>query len=359
MLPVRRIVRCPITLWLVLGMSAVLFVFGTALGQEYKIEIQRAGYLNLGPAFQYERGIRYEYRITFPKSDTPRTLWVLVDLDGKLSWTQHSANPGITSIRVESRQRTSDGMQVGVHTLKFTLFDERLPESPPGYPSGKVSIPAGWVPRATASISFTVYALEIPTNRNDGIWLSSTPPGAEVYLAPAKAVRRDDGGPDLSKVLDSRYYVGASPVFVSAPAGDYVVAFLLPINEELDLAPDYDFAEVVQFKDNKPTFIGRGYEITREPGKLVTCIGLFQLANKPVGEAFLWLPPGSVYKFGADSLRTALRKEGVDTRLIDQVITVLPKSGKVSLDLGTKIFIVEVEADGWSITVMTRKGGKG
>lgn len=356
MLLVQRLVRCSIASWLVLGTTTLLFVISvTALGKEYKIEIQRAGYLNLGPEFQYERGLRYEYRIALPKSDTPRNLWMLVDVDGKLSWTQHSANPGITTITVESRQRTSDGMSVGQHILKFTLFDERVPDSPPGYPSGKVSIPAGWTARATASISFTVHALEIPTTRRDGIWLSSTPPGAEVYLAPAVDVRRPDGGADLSKVLDPRYYVGAAPVFAPASAGDYVVAFLLPVNERVTLAPDYDFAQVLTTKDGRVVSVGRGYEVTREPGKLATCIGLFQLADKPLAEAFPWLPSASVYTFRSDSLRTALRTEGVDTKLIDQVITVLPKCGKVSLDLGTKILIVEVDAEGWSVTVLTRK----
>lgn len=341
-----------VTLWLVFDTLLLIVSLG-ALGQQYTIEIKRAGFLNLGPEFQYERGLRYEYKITFPEGTTSRNLWMLVDLDGKLSWVQHSAPPGVTSITVETRQRSSDGIPVGEHKLKFTLFDERSPESPPGYPSGKPSIPTGWMARATASVSFSVYALEIPTSRNDGIWLSSTPPGAEAYLAPAASARRPDGGPDLSKVLDTRYYVGATPVFVSVPPGDYLVAFVIPTNERLKLVPDDDFAQVVSSKEKQVVSIGRGYEVTREPGKLATRIGLFQVQDKPLLEAFLWLPPTTVYRFGADSLRSALRKEGVPTTTIDAVLSLLPRSGKVSLSVGSKILVVEVEAEGWSITVFS------
>lgn len=340
------------TLWLGLASFLALAPL-TVLGQQYTIEIKRAGFLNLGPAFQYERGLRYEYRITFPEGSAQRTLWVLVDLDGKLSWGQIPTSPGAKTITVESLQRSPEGMPLGSHNLTFTLFDERGPESPPGYLSGKVSVPAGWTPRATATVSFTIYSLDIPANRTDGVWLSSTPPGAEAYLAPAASARRSDGRPDLSKVLDPRYYVGGTPVFVSTPPGDYVVAFVLPTNERLKLAADDDFAQMVASEDGKVVSMGRGYELTREPGKLATCIGLFQVQQKPLSEAFLWLPPTPVYKFGADSLRSALTKQAVPSETIEQVISILPKTGKVSVTLGNKTLVVEVNAQGWSITVFS------
>lgn len=346
----RRLRACSIIgiALLFLGVSGAV-----CQAQQYRIEITRAGFMNLGPDFQYDRGLRYAYKLEYPAAASHRSLWVLVDLDGKLSWSKHEASAESTSVTVDVSSRMSDGMSVGQHVLRLQVFDESSPAAPPGYPTGKASVPVGWVARATASATFTVWALEIPATRNDGIWLSSTPLGTEAYLAPAASVRRGDGGPDLSKVLDPKYYRGATPVFVAVPAGDYVVAFVLPVKEELRLALDDDFARVVTQKDGRVVSIGRGYEVTRDPGKLATVIGLFQLRDVPLAQAFLSLPPTPLYRFNADSLRTTLGKEGVAADVVDVLITILPRSGKVSVAAGRNLFVVEVTHDGWSITVFT------
>lgn len=339
---------------LVVTFISLLAIVVIGLGSqaaEYRIEITRAGYLTLGADFEYERGLSYSYSLQFPPKPWNRTLWILIDLNGDKSWRRSEARANVTGWTVRTRIRSEEGMSVGQYTLRISVFDERGATSPPGYRSGPVSVPPGWRARATDSVTFVVHAPEIPEHRTDGIWISSTPLGGEVYLAPRSAALRTDGTVSLAKILKDEYYRGASPVFVQVPPGDYVIGVMIPAEEELRLMRDDSFAQVVRRRRGEVVAIGRGYEVTKEPGELATVIALFQLRGRPLDEAFLYLPESAIYDFDGAAMRRSLLGRGFSVAVTDTMISLLHRTGKIAVETVSKRTIVEITARGWRVIV--------
>jgi hypothetical protein len=317
--------------------------------QQYKLEIIKAGYMNLGPNFNWERGLRYVCNVRFPARESARTLWILIDLDGNMSWLQEETSPGVFGWTDDVC--AAKELSVGQHTLRISLFDEGELAAPPGYPSGPVYVPPGWIPKAEDSITFTVYPPEIPIDRTDGIWISSTPLGAEVYLALEDAARESDGSLSLSKILRDEYYQGATPLFVEIPPGKYVVGLMIPANEELRLVPDDSFSRVVRKKKGGQVIgIGRGYKVMKQRDELASVIGLFQLRDVPLAEAFLCLPLTTIYQFNDDAMRAILRQHGVTEALTNVVTQLLHRTGKIVLEVGLDLLLVEIKPKGLAIT---------
>jgi hypothetical protein len=345
---------------------AVLFSLLLAITVEaeqsvgYSIELTRVGYLTLGPGFDYERGLSYAYRIGFPSAEKGRSLWLLIDLDGSKTWSEAEAHAGSTGWRCETKSRSNEGISSGTHTLTITVFEDEslpsllgFPSYPPGYMGGEVEVPVEWKMRATDSMVFTVFSPGIPENRTDGIWVSSSPLGGEVYMAPAAAARGSGGKLSLARIMTDEYYRGAAPVFVQVPPGDYIVGVMIPVEEELEFARDGAFAGVVATKRNEIEAIGKGYEVTKEVGELATVIALFQLRGRPLDQAFLYLPEASIYDFDGAGMRRTLLREGFSSAVIDAVIPLLHKAGKIVIETGSKRTIVQITAGGWRLVVYT------
>jgi hypothetical protein len=328
----------------------------------YSIELTRVGYLTLGPGFDYERGLSYTYRIGFPSAEEGRNLWLLIDLDGSKEWREAEATAGSTGWRCETKSRSDEGILPGTHTLMITVFEDEslpsllgFPSYPPGYMGmgGEVEVPAEWKIRATDSMVFTVLSPGIPENRTDGIWVSSSPLGGEVYVAPATAARDSGGKLSLPRIMTDEYYRGAAPVFVQVPQGDYIVGVMIPVEEELEFARDGDFAGVVVTKRDEIEALGKGYEVTKKAGELATVIALFQLRGKPLNQAFLHLPESSCYDFDDAGMRRTLLREGFSSAVIEPVIPLLHKVGKIVIETSSKRTVVQITAGGWRMIVYT------
>ena len=331
---------------------SLLMIMAVGLGSqaaEYTIKITYAGYLTLGADFEYERGISYTYSLRFPSAAWDRTFWILTDLDGDASWDKSQAPAGATGWTTTVRIRREEGLSVGSHTLRISVFDEGEATAPPGYGSGPAIVPPGWRARATDSVTFVVHAPEIPEHRTDGIWISSAPLGGMVYLAPRSAALRSDGSVSLAKILSDEYYRGAGPVFVRVPPGDYIVGVMIPAEDELPLVGDDSFARVTQSRHSEVVAIGRGYEVTKEPGELATVIALFQLQGRPLDQAFLCLPKSPIYDFDDAEMRRSLLNKGVSATVADTMISILHKTGKVAVETALKLVLVEITARGWTI----------
>jgi hypothetical protein len=341
---------------------AIVGVLGAVLptqATEYEIDLRRAGYYALGSDFDYERGLYYKYDIWFPASDTSRTLWLLIDLDGKREWQDETVRPGATGWTVEARSRSSEGLPEGPHTLRISVYEDPAPPTflgsvagPPGYRTGEVSVPDDWVLCAADSISFQILPADLPASSATGIWISSTPLGAEIYMAPASAVRGQGGERyDVSKAITDAYYLGAAPVWIEAAPGDYVVVALIPAEEALDLQFDDAYSRFVMTSQGEVSRLGLVYEITRRVGELCTLIASYQLEGVPLGSSFLWLPDDPLYSFNSAALISRLLEEGITRSEAHAMISILEKTGKAAVETQSRRIVVDLRPGGWRIRV--------
>jgi len=325
---------------------------------DYSIDLRCAGYCCLGPGFEYERGLYYEYAIRFPASDRSRAFWLLIDLDGNREWRKEDIRPGATGWTVEARTRSSEGMDEGTHVLTISVYEDPnasvfMPSlsSPPGYPAGEVRVPDDWTLRATDRYEFRVLSAGFPSHGMQGMWVSSTPLGAEIYVAPASAARGPDGRYAAGQVVDDRYYRGGAPAWIDLTPGDYVVVALLAAEEELDLQFDDARSRFVVTSRGDVAAIGLLYEATCKSGEASTLIASFQLEDVPLDAAFLWLPDAPLYSFNGDVLLGHLLQEGIAPSTAQSMVSVLKMTGKATVETGSRRVVVELTPGGWRIRV--------
>jgi hypothetical protein len=173
--------------------------------------------------------------------------------------------------------------------------------------------------------------LPMPGLKDDVLYVSSVPIGAEVYVkafeGPAKSTWR------------SYRSLGKTPVKQEIPAGEYAVKVTVPgvlakhLTPSTKLGDDQhpflnDWAQP-EFFQNQNVLHAMTYKVVKKPGRSATLIALFQPRGLPLKDTLTLYPPGRNFQFLEQKLDGFLVQQDVPEADRDGIAEALYRGGKV------------------------------
>ncbi|MGE3536656.1 MAG: hypothetical protein AB7N91_04355 [Candidatus Tectimicrobiota bacterium] len=169
----------------------------------------------------------------------------------------------------------------------------------------------------------------------DEVWITSLPPGAEVYIQPYTP------GQVPSHATAPEALRGKTPLRITLPPGSYWLELALEADVfESYFTPPYDDAqfelegatsEALLFRPFAPgekRRVLRYYQLEKQHQQGQTLIALFHPRGAPLERVAALYPSGEQYRFAPDELRDLLQRVQVPRDLQEGFLVLLRRGGK-------------------------------
>jgi hypothetical protein len=204
--------------------------------------------------------------------------------------------------------------------------------------------------------------LAIPTEYQKGLWISSVPAGAKIYLMSLEeGVKKaqsmfpgeiDTQISDKSKkavlyslVKDEQYFKGHTPLYLDAKAGNYLILAQIPVYKDSSFEADGWDLQITGKKDESVESYGQCYEILKLTDHFTTHIALFQPRDTPLSKFISILPDAQNFQFNENEMTNKLRDKGVSETDITLANGILHRGGKVIAKTDSAKFIIEIKGE--------------
>jgi hypothetical protein len=184
-----------------------------------------------------------------------------------------------------------------------------------------------------------------PAVAADEFWVSSVPLGAKVYATD-----------DEAKLRSNETFVGRTPLLLKSRPRFIVLGFdTSDLKKRLSLARD---PETGDFLDSTAHSFAMGlrqeggrwgftifHEYRPDYARRKTLVALFQTRGADFDSVAALYPPGDNFRFDDSQLRVVLNEKpysGFTPAQIDKAIQLLRRGGKVALESGANVVIVEI-----------------
>ncbi len=189
----------------------------------------------------------------------------------------------------------------------------------------------------------------MPEPNEDVLWVSSIPPGAEVWV---RGVR----GPSARRWRDF-HRLGETPLTSRVPNGTYQIRVMVPAELADELEPaaqlderanpfEHDGWEEIGFRRDAHIVASVTFNVTKREGRAAAVNALFQLKDQPLDEVVETFPSGRNFQYNVPGVMDRLRERGIPRAEVFLMLQALARGGKIVWHGEEESFMAEVTPGG-------------